>query len=54
MGCILSTKRPVDDTDESLCRAAVEIQTEKRIVDTVGEERVGQTERVAVEIHNHI
>ena len=37
MGRVLSAKRTVDGTDERIFRAAVETQTENRIVDTVGE-----------------
>ena len=43
-----------DGTDEPVCRAAVETDTENRLVDTVGKERVGRMERAAWKhIHYH-
>ena len=44
-----------DGADEPICRAAVEMQTENRLVDTVGKERVGRMERAAWKhIHYHM
>ena len=36
-----------DGTDDPICRAAMEMQTENRSVDTVGEGEVGRIERIA-------
>ena len=54
MGCILSTERTVDGTDEPIRRPAVETQTENRIVDTVREGE-GRVERAAWKhVHDHM
>ena len=37
-----------NSTDEHICRAGIEMQTWGTDVDTVGKERVGQVERIAL------